>query len=437
MITQDEILLHLYRDAWFEPSESYELTEIQDESGNTISVPKSYYHHYENLGDIVVRVSEHGTFLKTWIEHEPDVNLNLQNLSVVFSNGPVETNLKTLPQKAVDSEGKVITRYTYFVVEQYVYRLDNLSYNDFLKVINQVKRLSADKVFSDPLMKKPDKKANRTVLEPDDEDGKPIPQNTNPIHPRQKAVASNKDFEVDEKGNIIKELKSNKYMKKTINEAQLRDIVKESVRRILKETIDFSHGYANDSCPMVGYDGFYDEGKGPSVNSYVGRDVLGICQRIEYLCKKHGYENPEITAREDDEDYYMNPGQNFGNYYDNPHRPRSERNITIEICLNPNWMDKEYNRSKQESELANKIHKMLALSGRLYPQSLSVKCSAGHISLEFTLSESFYNGGNIQVGDVYRDSAKYLANLYGNVAARQRRLKKIPSRIRGEYNLDV
>mgnify|MGYP003295719824 CR=1 FL=1 len=140
MITRDQILLYLHRDNWFEPSGSDKKAEIQDENGNTISVPLSYYHHYDDLGDLVIRVSDHGTYLQTWVEHEPNVAMNIQNLSVVFSNGPVEYKKETKPKYVRDENGNTIVKYVYFVVEQYVYRLDNLG--DWKTEISELSSLS-------------------------------------------------------------------------------------------------------------------------------------------------------------------------------------------------------------------------------------------------------------------------------------------------------
>ena len=70
----------------------------------------------------------------------------------------------TEPVKYTDKEGKVALRYLYFVVEQYVYKMENLSKNDFIKFIKKLKLLNSDKVFKDPFKKKPNKREKRIIF---------------------------------------------------------------------------------------------------------------------------------------------------------------------------------------------------------------------------------------------------------------------------------
>ena len=113
---------------------------------------------------IIIRVSEHGTSLNTWIRRRTDPSQSLQNLSVIFSNEPVSSKMITEPVKYTDKEGKVALRYLYFVVEQYVYKMENLSKNDFIKFIKKLKLLNSDKVFKDPFKKKPNKREKRIIF---------------------------------------------------------------------------------------------------------------------------------------------------------------------------------------------------------------------------------------------------------------------------------
>lgn len=227
MLTEDKILLFLHNDKWFRPSPSQFTKIINDEDGNEIEVSKSYYHTYSGGEQISIRVSEHGTSLNTWVKRRTDPTSTLQNLSVVFSNEPVTSKVETQPDLQVDSNGNKVEKYIYFVVEQYVYRLDSISISDFKKVINRLKNLDDNTVFTDPFKKKPSKTANRKVLTPNDMDGRKISSVTNPVHPRQTVVADNPNNEVDAKGKVLPESKIR------INESQLRSIIRETIRRVL------------------------------------------------------------------------------------------------------------------------------------------------------------------------------------------------------------
>ncbi len=235
MMTKEQILIYLNNDSWFSPSKSNEKYKIQIGDNTTIEVAKSYYHIFDEIGQIVIRVSEHGTYLNTWVKHKDDPTISLQNLSVVFTNTPVEYSTKIEPREIEKEDGSITTEYIYFVVEQYVYRLDNLNEKDFKTVIKQIKTLSNSKVFRDPLKKKPSKVASRTVLTPTDLNNRPIPPTKNSIHSRQTIVANNKDKEIDAKGNIIPESKRYKTTKIRLTESQFKRVISNCIRQILSE----------------------------------------------------------------------------------------------------------------------------------------------------------------------------------------------------------
>lgn len=234
-MTKEQILIYLNNDSWFTPSKSNEKYKIQIGDNTTIEVAKSYYHIFDEIGQIVIRVSEHGTYLNTWVKHKDDPTISLQNLSVVFTNTPVEYSTKIEPREIEKEDGSITTEYIYFVVEQYVYRLDNLNEKDFKTVIKQIKTLSNSKVFRDPLKKKPSKVASRTVLTPTDLNNRPIPPTKNSIHSRQTIVANNKDKEIDAKGNIIPESKRYKTTKIRLTESQFKRVISNCIRQILSE----------------------------------------------------------------------------------------------------------------------------------------------------------------------------------------------------------
>lgn len=226
-MTLDEILINLSEDNWFRGSVNTR-TKVLDSNGIERIVSKSYYHNFTNKSFIQIRVSEHGTVMATWVEHDRQSHLMKQNLSVVFSD------------KAISSQRKMSDKSPYFVVEQYWYRPEKLTVKDFKKLISTMKKLGdEDKVFNDPLRKKPDRKANRTVLTPLDYDGNKIPSTRNPVHPRQTVVAQNRYNEVDALGRIVKD-SVRKITSPYIMEGKLRcseqglhSLVKECVYEVL------------------------------------------------------------------------------------------------------------------------------------------------------------------------------------------------------------
>ena len=227
MITENDVLLILHNDTWFAPSQSDIKKKIVDENGNQIEVAESYYHTSNDGSQIIIRVSNHGTSLNTWVKRRNDPSKSLQNLSVVFSNGPVSSEVKTEPIKMQDENGNTVQRYLYFVVEQYAYRMDRISKADFLKFIEIVKSLDSNNVFQDPFKKKPSKKAARTVLIPKTIDGGDVPPSNNPIHPRQDAVVRNRKHEIDAEGNIVKDSR----------ERWMGHVISEVINQYLKDNL--------------------------------------------------------------------------------------------------------------------------------------------------------------------------------------------------------
>lgn len=227
MITENDVLLILNNDPWFRPSNSENKKRIIDANGNQIDVAESYYHNTTDGTQISIRVSNHGTSLNTWVKRRTDPSQSLQNLSVVFSNEPISSKVMTEPVRTQDESGNIIERDLYFVVEQYVYKMDNLSKRDFTKFIKRLKTLDSNTVFRDPFKKKASKRAARTVLTPQTSSGENIPPTNNPIHSRQSAVVRNKDHEVDAQGNVIKD-----GMERKIN-----NIVVETIYRYLRENL--------------------------------------------------------------------------------------------------------------------------------------------------------------------------------------------------------
>lgn len=70
MLTKEQILLFLHTDSWFIPSKSDNKETITDNDGNAVEVSKSDYHRINDNCKIQIRVSDHGTYMDTWVKHK-------------------------------------------------------------------------------------------------------------------------------------------------------------------------------------------------------------------------------------------------------------------------------------------------------------------------------------------------------------------------------
>lgn len=99
------ILEYLSNDGMFRPSASDEKIEITDKRGEKHQFPKSYYTNIDGLGQILVRVSDHPTYLNTWIKASSDPTKSLQNLNIVISD-ETENSVRSIDKSTVlDDEG--------------------------------------------------------------------------------------------------------------------------------------------------------------------------------------------------------------------------------------------------------------------------------------------------------------------------------------------
>lgn len=138
-----------------------------------------------------LRVSNHGTFLRTWLSREYDPT-NAINISIVFTKEGVPTNDCLIdPQtltKFVDcnlcltqqsKEGNVCKpriikeigqKKRPFFVEQFVYNCQNLEDDDFEIIMNAIKYASINGTYIDPFEKNEEKKSIYTRLYPSESD---------------------------------------------------------------------------------------------------------------------------------------------------------------------------------------------------------------------------------------------------------------------------
>lgn len=224
MVREDDILLLLYNDPWFRPNKSTTqkpLTDkngrpLLDKDGNQLTVPVSYYRSFKNGTQIVVRISNHGTDLSTWVKHNPDPTKSLQNASIVFANGATTPKLKTKPYAYKDKNGKTVCGYRYFVVEEFAYAIENYNIDGIKKIINAIKKLerydkNSQPVFKDPFEADPQRRAGVKILTPQDEYHRDIKQDINDVNPRQLQIT------------------------KKMTEGELMDFIKECVDLALNE----------------------------------------------------------------------------------------------------------------------------------------------------------------------------------------------------------
>lgn len=170
MLTDVQIIKFIKNTKLFRPSS--ELYEFIDDDGKKVMLPCSFYYE-PNTGNtsILVRVSNHGTSLSTWVgTYKPDPRLSDQNLSVVFSNNGIATsNLKSS---------------LFFVVEQFVYNNKQLTTKDLEKIINKIITLKDGELFSDPI-KKARKRPIKQLLIPTDYNDNELPIPSQGVNQRQ------------------------------------------------------------------------------------------------------------------------------------------------------------------------------------------------------------------------------------------------------------
>ena len=107
----------------------------------------SYYRTYtmEDGKPMQVRVSNHGTCLRTWYDKDYDTSCAI-NICVVFSkNGEDKSDV------SMDMEIKDVGEWKSFEVTQYVYNCQILDDNDIAFINQAVQNIWKNKGFKDPL----------------------------------------------------------------------------------------------------------------------------------------------------------------------------------------------------------------------------------------------------------------------------------------------
>lgn len=185
----------------------------------------SFYRTYQVEGGkfLQLRVSNHGTYLCTWIEKDYDPSLALSNISIVFTeDGKCESNT------AVDMGDK---KRSYKVI-QYIYNCAVLDNNDIIRINNRMYDIITNRGYIDPLSDNETKKAKVYTLEPNQEPKIIIQENN-------------------------KQINTNKTVMK-ISEKQLKKIIKESVKKALKEGQERTPVFGLNAVDLTTDEGFDD-----------------------------------------------------------------------------------------------------------------------------------------------------------------------------------
>lgn len=167
----------------------------------------SYYrtNTMEDSRPMQARVSNHGTWLWTWYDKDYDPSYAI-NTCVVYSENGEDKSDVSVDMEIKDEEGNVVGERKSFEVTQYVYNCQILDDNDAALINQAVQNIWQNKGFKDPLVNT-HKHAKVMILRP------------------------------NETPEIITETKYTNMNKKQIRltESDLKQIVKESVNKILNE----------------------------------------------------------------------------------------------------------------------------------------------------------------------------------------------------------
>ena len=203
--------------------------------------------HYTVLGNTLVRISNHCTWMKIWdnyLQKNPqDAIRNI--LSLVFEDGE-----DTYTEECLFT---VTERKKPIRVTEYVFKSASLSKQDVKMIIGSLQQMMTTNKFNEPTGK--GERFDRISVNPDY-------MNIETTADRRAIPAGGHGMDYS-----IEESKTNKNMKKNvvkINENTLRQIVAESVKKVLKETeLDYD---------MDNFSGRWS--RGPRYNIYIGDTLM-------------------------------------------------------------------------------------------------------------------------------------------------------------------
>lgn len=203
--------------------------------------------HYTVLGNTLVRISNHCTWMKIWdnyLQKNPqDAKRNI--LSLVFEDGE-----DTYTEECLFT---VTERKKPIRVTEYVFKSASLSKQDVKMIIGSLQQMMTTNKFNEPTGK--GERFDRISVNPDY-------MNIETTADRRAIPAGGHGMDYS-----IEESKTNKNMKKNIvkiNENTLRKMVAESVKEVLKETeLDYD---------MDNFSGRWS--RGPRYNIYIGDTLM-------------------------------------------------------------------------------------------------------------------------------------------------------------------
>ena len=172
----------------------------------------SYYRTYKTQGNRPqqARISNHGTHLWTWYDRDYDPSYAI-NTCIVFSESGTHDSDVSVDMNIKDKQGNVIGQRKTMEVIQYVYNCQLLDENDTSLINKEVQSIWQNNGFKDPLA------------------GTPKHAKVFKLNPNQsiQTITENKQYN------------KNTNMKQTIRltESELRNMITESVRKIIKEAI--------------------------------------------------------------------------------------------------------------------------------------------------------------------------------------------------------
>lgn len=203
--------------------------------------------HYTVLGNTLVRISNHCTWMKIWdnyLQKNPqDAKRNI--LSLVFEDGE-----DTYTEECLFT---VTERKKPIRVTEYVFKSASLSKQDVKMIIGSLQQMMTTNKFNEPTGK--GERFDRISVNPEY-------MNIETTADRRAIPAGGHGMDYS-----IEESKTNKNMKKNIvkiNENTLRKMVAESVKKVLKETeLDYD---------MDNFSGRWS--RGPRYNIYIGDTLM-------------------------------------------------------------------------------------------------------------------------------------------------------------------
>lgn len=254
---------------------------IKDNNGFKPNQYGDSFYRYYNIakGSIQVRISNHGTELWTWVKNATiDPSDSIANIVIVFSNDGSHRSVTNVDmnvyQKNIDGEnvlgtdGKriIIGRRKIFEVKQYVYNLSLLSTSDIAIINKKIKEISRLGFYYDPFQQHEIKHASVSYLMPNEPEkiiiaptlnkdlvSQNIATNINGIICPATKYGKGADDVIESKlinnQNINENnMKSERKKVVRLTESDLHRVIKESVKKVLKENDDFkAHGYKTTS----------------------------------------------------------------------------------------------------------------------------------------------------------------------------------------------